>query len=183
MEDIVNLFFEAKHLKELPRTGYPFLGVGRESVAEHSFMVTFIAYVMARMRPEVDGLKLMSMCLLHDLPEARMGDLNYVQKKYVTAHEDRAVRHLTEKLPFGNHMSGLLEEFNEGKTPEARLAKDADQLSFVLELKALSDRGGKTPDKWLDIVKKRIKTETGQKIAEKISTTQWDDWWMNGYSE
>lgn len=77
---IVDLMYEAKILKEIPRSGYQFLGVGRESVAEHTFMTTFIANIMATLQPDADALKLLRMCLLHDLPEARTGDLNAVQK-------------------------------------------------------------------------------------------------------
>ena len=47
MKKIANLLFEAKILKEIPRSGYHFLGAGKESVAEHSFSTTFIAYVMS----------------------------------------------------------------------------------------------------------------------------------------
>ena len=83
MKRIADLLFEARMLKEIPRSGLHFLGAGRESVAEHVYSTTFIAYVMSRLNPEVDGLKLISMCIVHDLAEARIGDLNSVQKAYV----------------------------------------------------------------------------------------------------
>jgi len=91
MRNIANLLFKAKILKNIPRSGYHFLGVGKESVAEHSFGTAFIAYVISQIEPDVDALKLISMCLVHDLTEAKIGDLNYVQKKYVTADENKAV--------------------------------------------------------------------------------------------
>ena len=43
MENIARLLFEAKMLKDIPRSGYHFLGVGKESGAEHSFMTTIVA--------------------------------------------------------------------------------------------------------------------------------------------
>jgi putative hydrolase of HD superfamily len=183
MKHIANLLFEAKILKEIPRSGYHFLGSGRESVAEHSFMIGFIAFVMARMEPSVDALKLISMCLVHDLPESRTGDLNYVQKKYVHADEKKAVRDLIKDIPFGDTIRDLIEEFNEGKTMEARLARDADQLSFIIELKTLSDTGRKGPEDWLPIVTGRLTTDTGKRIAESISRTSWDEWWKKNYVE
>lgn len=181
LKNIANLLFEAKILKEIPRSGYHFLGAGKESVAEHSFMITFIAYTMAKMQPEVDALKLISMCLVHDLPEARMGDLNYVQKRYVEADEKKAVKDMAEGIPFGKDMAGLIEEFNRAETLESRLARDADQLSFILELKALLDVGSKTPRKWIKVVIRRLKTETGKKLAKNILDTNWDDWWLKNY--
>jgi len=91
MKDIVNLLFEANILKEIPRSGYHFLGAGQESVAEHTFSTAMIAFVMSKIEPDLDALKLISMCLVHDLPEARIGDLNTVHKQYVTADESRAI--------------------------------------------------------------------------------------------
>ena len=149
MKHIVNLLFEAKKLKDIPRTGFHFLEAGKESVAEHSFMITFIAFVMTHMHPEVDSEKLMAMCLVHDLPEARIGDLNYVQKQYVTADENMALKDLAANISFGGQIIDLVTEFNEGVTMESKLAKDADQLSLILELKALSDVGHAPPNKWM----------------------------------
>jgi putative hydrolase of HD superfamily len=183
MKAIADLLFEAKILKNIPRTGFAFLGAGRESVAEHSFTAAFIAFVMSRMEPEVNGQRLVSMCQLHDLPEARIGDLNYVQKKYVTADEDRAIADVVENLPFDNDIAELLAEFNGQQTREARLAHDADQLAFILDLKSISDVGGKTPEKWLPVVRKRLKTELGKNLAEAVSTRSWDAWWMETYAE
>ncbi|MDH3799565.1 MAG: HD domain-containing protein, partial [Desulfobacterales bacterium] len=65
MKHIANLLFEAKMLKEIPRSGFHFLGAGKESVAEHTFSTSFIAYVLAQLDPEIDALKLISMCLVH----------------------------------------------------------------------------------------------------------------------
>ena len=38
------------------------------------------------------------MCFVHELPEARTGDMNYVNKKYVTVNEEKAVQELTTTL-------------------------------------------------------------------------------------
>ena len=181
MKNIANLLFEAKMLKEIPRSGFPFLGAGKESIAEHSFSATFIAYVMSQLEPTVDALKLTTMCLVHDLPEARIGDLNTVHKTYVTADEAKAVKDTTEGLPFGSSIADLIDEFNEGRSPEAKLAHDADQLALILELKYLSDIGYAPPDKWLPPVLNRLKTKIAKKIAQSIMETNRDDWWLNNY--
>ena len=91
MKRIVELIMEAGFLKHLPRSGYQFLGAGRESVAEHVYTTTFIAFVLSFLDTQVDARRLISMCLVHDLPEARTGDLNYVQKHYVQANETEAL--------------------------------------------------------------------------------------------
>ncbi|MFZ5572725.1 MAG: HD domain-containing protein [Thermodesulfobacteriota bacterium] len=177
MKHIADLFFEAGMLKQIPRSGYHFLGTGQESVAEHTFMVVFIAWVMSRLLPEVDAARLMAMCLVHDLPEARIGDLNTVQKRYVHADESRATRDMIRDLPFGSSLAGLLEEFNAKDSPLAELAHDADQLAFILDLKAQMDMGRPAPAEWLPSVLKRLKTETGRILARGIQETNRDDWW------
>jgi putative hydrolase of HD superfamily len=181
MKHIANLLFEAKMLKEIPRSGFHFLGSGKESIAEHTFSTTFIAYVMSQLEPDIDALRLITMSLVHDLPEARIGDLNTVHKTYVTANEAKAVKDTTENLPFGSSIVDLIDEFNEGRSYEAKLARDADQLSLILELKYLSDIGYAPPDKWLPHVLKRIKTDVAKKIAQSIMETNRDDWWLNNY--
>lgn len=181
MRSIANLLFEAKMLKDIPRSGYSFLGAGKESVAEHSFLISFIAFALAEMDPEVDALKLIRMCLVHDLAEARTGDLNYVQKKYVTSHETRALNDAGRELPFGGAISELVAEFNAAETREALLARDADQLSFIIDLKALSDIGYAPPRKWLPTVLGRLRTDVGKKLADEIMETEWDEWWLKNY--
>lgn len=181
MKPIVQLLFEARSLKRLPRSGYQFLGTGRESVADHSFSTTFIAYVLSNMVPEADAHKLITMSLVHDLPEARIGDLNYVQKFYVRADEEAAVDEMVHDLPFGDHLKSLINEFNLGKSLEARLAHDADQLAFLIELKDLADLGYAAPLKWIPNVQQRIQTDIGRSLADAILTTASDMWWRQKF--
>lgn len=178
MKRIADLLFEARMLKNVPRSGFQFLGAGRESVAEHVFSTTFIAFVMTRLNPELDARKLICMCLLHDLPEARIGDLNSVNKAYVRTDEPRAVADLVHGLAFGTEMQELIEEYNAGNSQEAQLAKDADQLALILELKDLDDIGCRPSQTWLPHVMDRLRTETGRALASAIMDTQRDAWWL-----
>ena len=49
MARLADFLFEAGMLRKTPRTGYQFLGSGRENVAEHSFRTALIGYSLARM--------------------------------------------------------------------------------------------------------------------------------------
>lgn len=188
MDTIANFLFEVGMLKRTPRTGLQFLGSGEESVAEHVFRVVFIGYALARLEQDVDELKVLKMCFLHDLPEARIGDLNYVNKKYVTADETKAIRDLAETIPFGGDIEQVIEEFNRAETREARIANDADQLELILMLKEYKDLGNKYADEWISFALKRLRTEKAQSLARAIidtdSTSWWfkdkSDWWING---
>jgi putative hydrolase of HD superfamily len=181
MKNIAKLLFQANILKRIPRSGYHFLGSGRESVAEHIYSTAFVAYVLSKIESEVDALRLITMCLVHDLTEARIGDLNSVHKQYVNADEDQALADTIRELPFGDSLAELVREFNEGQTHEARLAHDADQIAFILDLKALSDIGYSLPHKWLPPIKKRLKTKTGKLLTDSILETDWDSWWFKNY--
>ncbi|MBF0204131.1 MAG: HD domain-containing protein [Desulfamplus sp.] len=183
MKRIADFLFETNMLKELTRTGYAFLGAGRETVAEHSFMTAMICFAISRIESGIDTEKLITMALIHDIPEARTGDMNYVQKKYVTVLEIKASEDMADGLPFGKEMLSLLKEFNDAETREAMLARDADQLSFIIELKKYHDTGEKSPAKWLPFIIERLKTDTGKKLAQSIMDSKWDDWWFSDYSE
>lgn len=188
MEEIANFLFEVGMLNKTPRTGFRFLGSGKESVAEHILRTLFIGYSLCKLDPRVDELKVLRMCLVHDLPEARTGDQNYMYKKYVTVDEEKAVRELTEHLPFGGEIRTVLEEFNEKKTREALLAHDADQLGLILQLKEYGDLGNQYSQEWLNYAVRRLCTDEGKKLADTIlrtDCTQWwfrdkSDWWVNG---
>lgn len=177
MKRIAELLFEACFLKHLPRSGYQYLGTGKESVAEHVYITMFIAFVMSQLEPEADAQRLITMCLLHDLPEARTGDLNYVQKKYAAADDHQAINDACKDLPFGSEMKGIITEFNDNKTLEAHLAHDADQLALLIDLKSLKDVGHRTPEGWMPHVQARITTPLGQKMARAIMAEAWDGWW------
>jgi len=176
---MVEFMFEMGMLKRTPRTGYQFLGSGRESVADHTFRTAVIGYALASMEPEADREKVILMCLFHDFPEARTGDHNYVNKKYVTVDEEKAVQDQVQGLPFGDEVSRLIQEFNGLETLEARLSKDADQLDLILELKEQLDLGNTQAEEWLSFALKRLLTASGKQLAQEIMTTKRDSWWFD----
>ncbi len=175
---IADLLFEACFLKRLPRSGYAFLGRGSESVAEHTFAAAFIAFVMTQLHPEADALRLISLALVHDLPEARTGDINYLQRLYTRADESRAVADMTAGIPFGNLLTGLLNEFNEQRTLESLLAHDADQLALILDLKPVDESGYEPVREWLTAARGRLKTDTGRRLARSILEGNSSRWWQ-----
>ncbi|MFQ5600866.1 MAG: HD domain-containing protein [Candidatus Krumholzibacteriia bacterium] len=178
LKRIAHFLFEVGMLKRTPRTGLQFLGSGTDSVAEHILRTTYLAYTLGRLVPEVDRDRLLLLCLLHDLPEARTGDLNYQNKKYVQVDEEAAMRDLARTLPFGDEMQALLAEFNERKTLEARLANDCDQLELVLLLKEERDRGNPQADEWIPFALKRLQEPMSERLAQAILDTHSSDWWF-----
>jgi len=178
MRKIVNFFFEVGILKKIPRSGYQFLGTGSESVAEHAFRVAIIAYFLAKNEPKANTEKVVLMSLFHDLHETRTGDHNYVNKNYVTANEVKAVYDSTQKIPFGHEIISFIDEFNSGKTLEAKLSRDADQLDFILELKRQKDLGNKSAEEWLIYSIKRLITNFAKKLTKEILKVDSNEWWF-----
>ncbi len=157
-------------------------------MAEHSFRTACITYVLGSMEEKLSGQKidkdrLLKMGLFHDFLEARTGDLNYVNKKYVKVDEVRARTELASGIPFGPEIEALLIEFHEGKTREALLARDADQLEFILALKECKDTGSKYADEWLGFALKRLRTEPAKKLAAKVLETDSSLWWFSDKSD
>jgi len=183
MRDMVNFLFEVGILKKTPRSGYEFLGTGSESVAEHSFRVAVIAYLLAKNELKADTQKAVLMSLFHDFHEARTGDHNYVNKRYVIVNEDKAVRDLAQKIPCGQEIVSLTREFNAGETIEARLSQDADQLDFILELKRQQDLGNKCATEWMRYSIKRLTTDIAKKLAREIIKTDSSGWWFEKNEE
>ena len=179
MEQVADFMFEVGMLKKTPRTGYQFLGNGRETVASHSFRTAIIAFTLARLSPGADAEKALRLGLFHDLAEARTGDHNYVNKRYVTVDEVRAGRDATQNAPCGREIEALLDEFMAGETPEARLAYDADQLDMILELKEKKDLGNQYADAWLYYANKRLKTDAGRRLYKAVLNTDWTHWWFD----
>ncbi len=182
-QNIINFFFELGMLKKTPRSGFQFLGSGSESVAEHSFRTAMIGLALARMDSNVDPFKVVRMCLVHDLPEARTGDQNYVNKRYVTVDETAAMADLAGSLPFGEELKGLLKEYRDSETDEARLVHDADQLDLIVELKQQLDLGNSYAAKWIHFARQRLITPIAKEIAGQILTTDSTDWWFRGHDE
>jgi metal dependent phosphohydrolase len=183
MEDVVNFLFEVGMLRKTPRTGFQFLGSGNESVAEHTLKTIFIGYTLCKLEDGVDELRVLKMCLAHDLPEARTGDMNYVYKKYVTVDEEKAVSDLTKTLSFGDDIKSVIEEFNRKKTRESLIAHDADQLSLIFQLKEYEDLGNKYSKEWIAFAVRRLHTDTAKKMADTIARTDSSGWWFKDKSD
>jgi len=190
MDNIANLLFEVGMLCRTPRSGYQFLGSGNESVAEHILRTVFVGYTLCKMDASLDEMRVLKMCILHDLPEARTGDMNYVNKKYVNVDEEKAVRELTDDLFFGEDIKAAIDEFNRKETREALIARDADQIALILQLKECGDLGNKYSEEWISYALQRLTTENGKKLADRIVNTDscmwWfkekGEWWINGSS-
>ena len=118
-------------------TRHSYTSSGRhESVAEHSFRVALMAYMVSDEVPEIDTDKVIRMCLIHDLGEAITGDIPSFEKTDSDeAAEDSAVSGFVNQLPeyWKKQLGEMYSEMNELKTPEAKLYKALDKLEAVIQ--------------------------------------------------
>lgn len=176
---LADFLFEAGMLRKTPRTGYQFLGSGKENVAEHSFRAALIGYALAVMAGADAGRTAM-LCLIHDFHEARTGDFNYVNSMYNTSQKRLAMEHALRGTGLEDKLLPLWDEQEGGLTIEARLSEDADQLDLLLNLVEERNLGNPYAAKWMESAMERLCTEQGRALARRIAESDHTDWWFKG---
>ena len=134
-EKLIEVLSVAERLKDAVRHSYT-SGGRRESVAEHSWRITLMAYFVSDEFPEVDLLKIMKMCLIHDLGEAFTGDIPAFEKTDKDSEKEADVLGKWVKtLPelFNKEMAELYQEMEEQQTLEARIYKALDKLEALIQ--------------------------------------------------
>lgn len=118
-------------------TRHSYTSSGRhESVAEHSWRLAMMAYLVGDEFPEVDIDKVIQMCLFHDMGEAVTGDIPCFEKNSSDeAVEDEAVTWLLKQLPVPHrqNLELLFREMQEQQTAEAKLYKALDKLEALIQ--------------------------------------------------
>jgi putative hydrolase of HD superfamily len=136
--DLVRFFVASGRLKEERRRGWvKKLGlVHPESVADHSYRTALMTMVISDSRG-LDTGKALRLALLHDLPEALVGDATPQERSggRKIAVETRAMEELLRELP--QHSRELYreawQEFIEGKSKESRLVRQLDKLEMAIQ--------------------------------------------------
>lgn len=129
---------ELDRLKGVLRRTRPVGLERRENSAEHSWHVALAALLLAPYaREPVDLQRVLEILLVHDVPEIDCGDqFVYARDPAETAAaEGVAAERLFALLPaeLGARLLARWREFEERRTPEARLAYAADRLLPVLQ--------------------------------------------------
>lgn len=130
--DFLNL---AEKLKCNTRHSYTSSG-RHESVAEHSWRLALMAYLIRDEFPEADMDRVIQMCLFHDMGEAVTGDIPCFEKTgRDEAAEDEAVAGLLKQLPMPQRraVEELFQEMGAQQTVEARLYKALDKLEALIQ--------------------------------------------------
>lgn len=125
----------AERLKDTTRHCYTRNG-RHESVAEHSWMMTLMAFFTSDEFPEADMDKVTQMCIIHDLGEAFTGDIPTFDKTAADeTTEETLLYQWVDSLPeeYAVKMRALYEEMAKRETLEAKIYKAIDGLEAVIQ--------------------------------------------------
>lgn len=125
----------AARLKDTMRHCYTEKG-RRESVAEHSWLTTLMAFFLQDEFPQVDMNKVITMCMIHDLGEAFTGDIPTFEKTEEDKRREKALLFAwVDSLPplYAQKLRALYEEMGQRKTIEAKIYKAIDGLEAVIQ--------------------------------------------------
>lgn len=134
-EELIQFLSIAEKLK--CNTRHSWTSDGRhESVAEHSWRLSLMAYLVKDEFPELDMDKVIRMCIWHDMGEAITGDIPAFYKSTVDeVKEEQVFRELLNTLPepIRSETVALFEEMNALETPEAKLYKALDKMETLIQ--------------------------------------------------
>ena len=137
-------------LKNVTRAGWVRAGVENpESVAAHSWGMSILALRLCP--PELGLARVLSLCLVHDLPEVRVGDLTPHDDCSTKAEDERAAM-----LALAPEWIDLFDDYEQGTTPEARFVKQLDKLDMGLQAKVYQRHQEINLDEFIESAKKRI---------------------------
>ena len=146
---ILDSLRKAEQLKNTIRTSKTSLGRD-ESTAEHTWRLCLMVLLFAQQYPEADILKLLKICIIHDLGEAVNGDIAAVDQipgidKGIEERKD--LQSILEPLPenLKNEILSLWDEYENVSSKEALIAKSFDKLETLLQ-----HTQGKNPPGFID---------------------------------
>jgi putative hydrolases of HD superfamily len=173
--NIIDFFFEYAQLKNLYRQGWLNNNVSErdcESVADHSFGVSLLGYIIAEeFRPDLDSKKIMLLGMLHEIGEIYTGDitpLDNINIEEKTKLELNSVEKVFSKLSNSEKYVNLWLEYERGETSEAKFVKQVDKLEMVLQAHLYEKMNYNNLDEFFVYVKERISSPELKQIFEDL---------------
>ena len=134
-KEYLSILHTAERLKDTPR--HCTTAKGRvESVAEHSWRLALMAFLLPDEFPDLDTDRVIRMCLIHDLGECFTGDIPVFRKTDADREtEDSLLEKWVRSLPAGvsAEMAALYREMDALETPEARVYKALDKMEALIQ--------------------------------------------------
>ncbi|MBQ9664728.1 MAG: HD domain-containing protein [Oscillospiraceae bacterium] len=133
--EFLDILHVAERLKDTPRHCTTTKG-RTESVAEHSWRIALMAFLLRDQFSDLDMDKVIRMCLIHDLGECFTGDIpTFLKTDANRQTEDSLLSQWVQTLPAetASAMTALYGEMDAQATEEARLYKALDKLEALIQ--------------------------------------------------
>ena len=179
----LEFLYEIGTLRFIKRSWVQFLRSDVASISEHIFRMAWIALVIAKHEKVKDTAKIVKMVLVHDIAESRTGDPHYVSRQYVKIDEKLAISDMLEGTAISDEFTALWKEYEDRKSIEAKIVKDADNLDVDMELRDYAGRDKQLYTKWRPTrvaVQKRLFTKTAKRLWKEIRQSNPNDWHIKG---
>ena len=140
----LDFYLSMTSLKEVERSGWLDWGVKRnriESVAEHVYGTQQLAYaIWSEFDILVNIDRVIAMLAVHETEEPIIGDISLASdlRKYKKEIGKIATESILDGMKRKSYVQDLIDEFEEGKTPEAKYAKFIDKLECDIQAKLYS---------------------------------------------
>jgi len=144
---LLQFFLLAGRLKGEKRRGWmKKLGMEHpESVADHSFRTAVMAMFVSDARG-LDTGRAVRLALLHDLPEALVGDAMPEERsgRRKTELETKAMDEILSELPAASRAlyRDAWHDFVDGRSEESRLVRELDKLEMALQAREYANESG-----------------------------------------
>jgi putative hydrolase of HD superfamily len=176
LRHLADYIYEIGQLRLTPRTGWHFLKIRHESVAEHCYRAAQMAFLVSFLNESsdpdsahVEPSDLAAHLLVHDIPEIRTGDPNSVAKHYVDSKEPLALLHQTSAIgPVGSLVSKMWHAVEAQETAVGRVAKDFDRLEMLVTARTLIAAKIRGAQSWIENTRPLIKTNIGKQVLAYI---------------
>ena len=140
--DILTFLHRTKGLESVERYKDS-LSEKRNTVAEHSWRLALMVLVIGtEAKVRIDVGRAVSIALLHDIAEAKTGDIDAYQQIMAGKQliddkaraEEAALREMTDDLPFGDWVYDFWREYEDQITVEAKFVKALDKIEGFLHI-------------------------------------------------
>ncbi|XP_062545221.1 5'-deoxynucleotidase HDDC2 [Armigeres subalbatus] len=135
--DYVKFLELVGNLKHIKRTGWVLRNVKDcETISGHMYRMGMMSFLLDGQQG-LDRIHVMELALVHDLAESIVGDITPycgISREEKLLKEFSAMTEIAELLgPSKDKLLELFNEYEEGKTPEAKFVKDLDRLDMVMQ--------------------------------------------------